>query len=114
MESPEGTPGGSFIQVLIAFARIICRINIGNALRPHPMQLDDGVLSEPRIMLHIFRRASKPSGLESISLFLIELVAHADVKCPRDDGDMFIIRMNMRRNFVSGRHLQANDIESFL
>jgi hypothetical protein len=74
------------------------------------MQLDDGVLSKPRIMLHIFRRASKPSGLESISLFLIELVAPSDVKCPRDDGDIFIIRMNMRRNFVSGRYLQANDM----
>ena len=50
---------------LIALARIVGRINVDDALRPHPMQLHDGVLGEPSIMLHTFWRVSKPSGLMS-------------------------------------------------
>ena len=76
-----GAQRGTFYD-LIALARIVGRINVDDALRPHPMQLDDGVLGEPSIMLHTFWCAGKPPGLKSISLFLIKLVTHSDVKCP--------------------------------
>src|SRR6476620_10941939 len=78
------------------------------------MYLDDRVLGEPCIMLHTFLSERKPFGLDSVSLLLIKFVTHSDVQRPRDDGDIFIIRMSMRRDLVSSRYLQANDIEPLL
>ncbi len=72
------------------------------------MKLDNRFAFSPSEMMNAFRNHSECPGRERDSALGRELVAHANVQCTADYGDMLIGVMEVRRDLVTGRHHEAH------
>ena len=71
--------------------RIVSRIDVRDALRPHPMQLKSGLFGKPRIVRHAFRDKGIAADLDQRAFLFVELVARADVEASRKDRHVLIV-----------------------
>jgi hypothetical protein len=54
MKKPRAYTGGAFIEILVVFARIIGRINVGSALRSAGIGCDQGPANCPSVLKRAF------------------------------------------------------------
>ena len=62
------------------FPRVVGRINAGDTVRAHAVQLNDGLLARPREMLNALRHQYKSARLHHVRFALIEFVAKPNVE----------------------------------
>ena len=72
------------------------------------MDLDNGFSASHGVVVHVGVEKGKAPGSERVHLVGVKLIAHADFERPRNDRDVFSVRVKMGRDAEPIRHLQAN------
>jgi hypothetical protein len=76
------------------------------------VELDDGILCEPSVVLHTFSCLREAAGIKSIPLRFIDRAAHSYVERPGEDSDVLIIWVGVWRDLVTIRYFEADDVQA--
>lgn len=72
------------------------------------MNLNDGFARRRRVVVHTGVEVSETAGRETHHLAGIELIAHPHFQGAGENRHIFAMRMGVRRNPVTVRHLESN------
>jgi hypothetical protein len=74
------------------------------------MDLDHYLSARHRVVMHIRIEISETAGWEISHLAFVKAISHSDFEGASDDRNVFPIRMPVRGDAISFRHLQADSV----
>src|SRR5205807_84151 len=93
---------------------IVSRVDVLNRPRTDAVELQDRFPLGPCEMFHAGRPLPVSAGRHRPSLRIVELLPHADVERPGDNGDSLRLRMRMGRDAEAIGELDAEYKRTFL
>src|SRR5271165_796537 len=91
-------------------ARIIGRIDVVELQWGGAVDLDHNFSAGHGVVMHVGIQISETASWENSHLAFVKAISHANLEGPRDDRDVFPLRMPMRRDAISVRHLQTHGV----
>src|SRR5919108_5917827 len=90
--------GATITSGLLGSARVVGRVHVDDLPWPHPVELDNGIPRCPGEVLHPGRQEAKGPRWHRLPGLIVELVAHAKIEGPRDDGHVLHLLVEVGRN----------------
>jgi hypothetical protein len=89
-------------------ARVVVGIDVVELKGRLAVDLDNGFSASHGVVVHVGIEKSKATGRERGHFVDFEFITHANLERTGNDRDVFALRVKMRRDAETVRHLQAN------